>query len=102
MGSNCKCNNEGGGCNCHGMMKHDWKLMKAVRMLTAVIILIFVFCIGFQFGEMRSYTGMNRGYSMMRTGVAVPMGAYGATQATVTNSGSTEDYGAPASPTAMQ
>ena len=89
----CKCNNnESSGCNCHGMMKHDWRLMKAIRTLTAVLVIIFVFWCGVQFGEIRFYSGFNRGYTTMRTGYAMPMAAYGATQAYPASP--TEDTGA--------
>ena len=70
MDMECTC---AGDCNCKGMMKHQWHLMKAVRMLTAVIVIIFVFWCGFEFGEIRSFAGHNHGYGMMRTGIATPM-----------------------------
>lgn len=37
--------------------KMQWKQMKAVRVLTAVIVLIFVFWCGFQLGEIKGVIG---------------------------------------------
>ena len=56
-------------CNCphcKGGMGMDWRMMKAVRMLTAVIVIIFVFWCGVQLGEIKGTFGMNHGYGMMQ------------------------------------
>ena len=50
----------------HGMgdkheMRMKWKQMRATRVLTAVIVIIFVFWCGFQFGEIRAEVGSHFG-----------------------------------------
>lgn len=62
---------EGHSCvcgTCKSDMKSNWKLMKAVRALTAVVVIVFVFWCGFQFGEIRAAfgDGMRGGYGMMQ------------------------------------
>ncbi len=82
----CQCE---GGCHCMGMggTHHGRRLHRAVRALTAVIVLIFVFWCGFQFGEMRASVGFGHsyGYGMMQNEGYGMMG-YGARGATITTS----------------
>jgi hypothetical protein len=49
-------------------MKMEWKNHMAMRTLTAVIVIIFVFWCGFQFGEIRASVGGEHGYRMMQGG----------------------------------
>ena len=52
------------GAKCHGHFKH-----RGVRVLTAVIVIIFVFWCGFQFGEIRTLAGFRHsGYGSMMMG----------------------------------
>ena len=70
MGADDKCSC-GADCNCghcHGGMKSQWLMMRAVRVLTAVIVIIFVFWCGFEFGMIRASVGNDFGYGMMRGG----------------------------------
>lgn len=55
----------------HGEMSEEkmaWKMKhreyKAIRALTVVIIVIFAFWVGFQFGQIRATAGSMRGYGM--------------------------------------
>jgi hypothetical protein len=92
MGAENKCDC-GEDCHCHGGMKSQWRMMKAVRMLTAVIIIIFVFWCGFEFGEIRATVGRGFGSEMMRGYSGGPTIEYGMMRSGVTTSVS----GAPAS-----
>jgi hypothetical protein len=83
MGMDHKCDC-GEGCHCKGDMKSQWRVMKAVRALTAVIIVIFVFWCGFQFGEMRASVGRGYGFGMMRGGTMIE---YGVARGGTTSSG---------------
>lgn len=59
----------GNTCNCphcKGNMGMDWRTMRAIKMLTAVIVTIFVFWCGVQVGEIKASFGMDRGYGMMQ------------------------------------
>lgn len=86
MGADNKCDC-GEDCNCghcHGGMKSQWRMMKAVRTLTAVIVIIFVFWCGFEFGMIRASVGHDFGYGMMRDGGSIQVG-YGMMHSGVTN-----------------
>ena len=53
----------------HKMMKMKWKEHMALRTLTAVIVVVFVFWCGFEFGEIRaSVGGMHQDYRMTQNG----------------------------------
>ena len=63
----------------HGEMSDEEKMMwrtkhreyKAIRVLTAVVVVIFVFWCGFEFGEIRASIGLEHGggsYRMMQGG----------------------------------
>ena len=81
----CDCGED---CHCghfHGGMKSQWRMMKAVRTLTAVIVIIFVFWCGFEFGMIRASIGHEYGASMMRGGGSTMIG-YGMMRGGVTTS----------------
>ena len=64
----------------------DWRLMRAVRVLTAVIVIVFVFWCGVQIGEIKATLGMNRGYGMMQMDRAYTTFGYDASPATMISS----------------
>jgi len=50
-------------------MKMKWREHAAMRVLAAVIVVVFVFWCGFEFGEIRADVGtMHGGYGMMTQG----------------------------------
>jgi len=69
--------------HCKGGMGMDWRMMKAVRMLTAVIVIVFVFWCGMQLGEIKGSFGMNHGYGMMQMNRGITTMGYGTSHATM-------------------
>ena len=56
-------------CGTNGIMKHmHCDKHMAVRALAAIIVLIFVFWCGFEFGEIRASVGRNYDFRMMQGG----------------------------------
>lgn len=53
--------------------KRMWKMKRreymAMRMLTAVIVIVFIFWCGFEFGEIRASVGLAHGYGGQRMGM---------------------------------
>jgi hypothetical protein len=87
MGAENKCDC-GEDCHCghfHGDMKSHWRMVKAVRMLTAVIIIIFVFWCGFEFGMIRAAAGRGYGSEMMRGNNGGMMFEYGTARGVTTS-----------------
>ncbi len=78
-----------GMCNCPhckggmGMGGTDWRMMRAVRVLTAVIVTIFVFWCGVQVGEVKATLDMGGGYGMMQMGHSFTTARYDAAPATM-------------------
>ncbi len=60
-------NNGENGMKCDG--KCQWHHHRAIRGLTAVVIALFIFWCGFEFGEIRATIGggMHEGYRMMQS-----------------------------------